>query len=92
MKACDALRDAIAFQQVNLNDERYPVLGRYDLIFCRNVMIYFDTETKANVCERLLDGLQPDGYLFVGHAESLAGMTARLESVIPTVYRLKVLP
>lgn len=92
MKACGALQAAVAFQQVNLNDDRYPVIGRFDLIFCRNVMIYFDAQAKSHVCDRLLDHLQPDGHLFVGHAESLAGITSRVESVIPTVYRLKERP
>ena len=89
MKAGLELREAVQFHQVNLNDDRYPVVGRFDAIFCRNVMIYFDAESKKRVCDRLLDRLAPTGYFFVGHAESLTGITPRVQTVVPTVYRLK---
>jgi chemotaxis protein methyltransferase CheR len=76
----------VRFERVNLNEERYPVAGPFHLIFCRNVLIYFQAETKVRVIHRLLDVLAPDGLLFLGHAESLNAMTDRVTTVVPTVY------
>jgi len=86
MKAGPELRNLVRFQQLNLNDAHYPGLGRFDLIFCRNVLIYFDTASKQRVIGQLLSHLGPAGYLFMGHAESLTGMTDRVRTVMPTVY------
>ncbi len=86
MKAGPEIRSLIRFERVNLNQTRYPVRGPFDLVFCRNVLIYFDLASKARVVDRLLNQLAPDGYLFLGHAESLTGLTARVRSVGPTVY------
>lgn len=88
MRACAALRAAIRFQQVNLHRGPYPE-GPFDLVLCRNVLIYFDAAARAAVIDRLLDRLAPDGLLLLGHAESLAGVTARVRSVGPTVYALE---
>jgi len=88
MKAGAEIRSLIQFERLNLNDERYPVTGRFDAIFCRNVLIYFDTPSRTRVIERLIDRLAPSGYLFVGHAESLSGITDRARHVMPTIYRL----
>ena len=60
--------------------------GPFHLIFCRNVLIYFQMETKLKVIHRLLDALSPDGLLFLGHAESLNAVTDRVATVVPTVY------
>ncbi|MFO0589921.1 MAG: protein-glutamate O-methyltransferase CheR [Polyangiaceae bacterium] len=65
------LRSVIRFQRLNLYDWHYPVTGRFDLVLCRNVLIYFDTETRAAVTRRLVERLAPDGLLFLGMAESL---------------------
>lgn len=86
MKAGPEIRSMVRFERINLNDETYPVTGMFDLIFCRNVLIYFDVESKVRVVHRLLNYLAPGGYFFVGHAESLNGLTDRVRSVIPTVY------
>jgi chemotaxis protein methyltransferase CheR len=86
MKAGPEIRSLLRFQRVNLNQDRYPVAGPFDLVFCRNVLIYFDVASKARVVHRLLDQLAPCGYLFLGHAESLTGLTDRGRSVGPTVY------
>jgi len=86
MKAGPEIRSIVRFQRVNLNQDRYPVAGPFDLVFCRNVLIYFDVVSKARVVHRLLDQLAPGGYLFLGHAESLTGLTDRGRSVGPTVY------
>lgn len=86
MTAGDEIRSLVRFERLNLNDEAYAVQGRFDLIFCRNVLIYFDTESKRRVIGRLLQQLTPDGLLFVGHAESLNGVTDAVRCVVPTVY------
>ncbi|HTR02855.1 MAG TPA: protein-glutamate O-methyltransferase CheR [Thermoanaerobaculia bacterium] len=86
MKAGPEIRDLVRFERLNLNDERYPVRGPFHLIFCRNVLIYFQLETKLKVIHRLLDVLSPDGLLFLGHAESLNAVTDRVTTVVPTVY------
>jgi chemotaxis protein methyltransferase CheR len=87
MKAGPEIIGAVRFEQLNLNDAAYPIIGRFDLILCRNVLIYFDPHSRARVIERLLDRLAPAGYLLLGHAESLAGMSHRVRYVVPTVYR-----
>jgi len=86
MKAAPEIRELVRFERVNLNDERYPVHGPFHLVFCRNVLIYFQAETKLRVIHRLLDVLSPDGLLFLGHAESLNAVTDRVTTVVPTVY------
>jgi chemotaxis protein methyltransferase CheR len=86
MKAGPGIRSVLRFARVNLNEARYPVGGPFDLVFCRNVLIYFDSASKARVVSRLLGQLAPEGHLFLGHAESLAGLTDRARSVGPTVY------
>lgn len=88
MRAGPELRKLVETQYINLNDTRYPVTPGLDLIFCRNVLIYFDPESRARVVNRLLDLLKPDGYLFLGHAESLSGHNRRVRSVAPAIYTL----
>ena len=79
------LRDLIAFQQINLM-ERLPV-EQQDIIFCRNVIIYFDKETKQRLVERFADVLVDGGYLFIGHSETLYKVTDRFELLGNTIYR-----
>jgi len=87
MKAGQEIASLIRFERLNLNDESYPTTGgQFDAIFCRNVLIYFDAQSRAKVIDRLLDRLAPFGYLFVGHAESLSSVTERARHIIPTVY------
>lgn len=87
VKAKPRLRSVVRFERQNLHDPSYAVNGPFDLILCRNVLIYFDARSKNGVIGRLLDRLSADGHLFVGHAESLLSHTERLKPVIPTVYR-----
>jgi len=86
MKAKPELRSMIQFARLNLNDDVYPVTGPFDLIFCRNVLIYFDDASKTRVIERLLARLAPDGHILLGHSESLSRWTDRVRSVGPTIY------
>lgn len=81
-----ALRRRVRFAQVNLN-EPLPDVGEFDVIFLRNVMIYFQTETKRQVVTRLLTKLRPGGHFIVGHSESLNGLAQSLETVVPSIYR-----
>ncbi len=80
------LRSQATFRRVNLV-ERYSWPRRFPIIFCRNVMIYFDNETQTEVVRQLAEWLEPGGYLFVGHAESLTRISHPLEYVRPAVYR-----
>jgi chemotaxis protein methyltransferase CheR len=86
MKAGPELRPLVQFQRLNLSEEPYPILGRFDLLFCRNVFIYFDVASKARAVEQLLNHLSPNGYLFVGHAESLGTLTQRVRLLQSTIY------
>lgn len=87
MKAAAELAAVVRFEHLNLNDNAPPWLEHFDLIFCRNVLIYFDARSRARVIHRLVDTLVAGGYLLVGHAESLTGMTESLQYAMPTVYR-----
>jgi len=86
MKAGREIHSLIHFSRLNLNDSEYPVSGKFDLIFCRNVLIYFDIETRTRIVCRLLEYLAPESHLFVGHAESLHTMSNVLRTVVPTIY------
>ena len=80
------LRSRVQYRQINLN-ESLPDIGRFDVIFLRNVMIYFDMETKRQVVARISALLNPGGHLFIGHSESLNGVTEGMKLVMPSVYR-----
>jgi chemotaxis protein methyltransferase CheR len=86
MKATPEIQSLVRFERLNLNDDHYSVTGLFDLIFCRNVLIYFDAQPRARVIHRLLNHLAGTGYLMVGHAESLIGITDRVRHLVPTVY------
>jgi chemotaxis protein methyltransferase CheR len=85
-KAGPAIRSVVRFQRLNLNAEPFLLAGPFDLILCRNVLIYFDPASKARVIGRLLDRLEPHGYLLLGHSETVTGLSARTRSAGPTVY------
>ena len=80
------LRDKVQFMQINLNQD-LPDIGMFDVIFIRNVMIYFNKETKGQVLQRLVPRLKPGGYLLVSHAESLHGLHHGLQLVSPSIYQ-----
>ena len=81
------LRRAVTFERLNLMDETYHVRGPFDVVFFRNVMIYFDRPTQEKVVNRISQHLRFDGYLFVGHSETLAGLDIPLAAVGPAIYR-----
>lgn len=80
------LRQKVTFEPVNL---KRPLENAdlFEVIFLRNVLIYFDMETKRHIIKQLVEKLQPGGYLFIGHSESLKDIHDGLEAIIPTVYR-----
>jgi chemotaxis protein methyltransferase CheR len=86
MKVGPDVRALVTLQRLNLNDHPYPVPGEFDLILCRNVLIYFDRAAKERVIDNLVDHLAPGGYLMLGHAESLSGLTHRTRTAGPSVY------
>ncbi|MFC0684610.1 CheR family methyltransferase [Novosphingobium clariflavum] len=83
------LRRKIGFGRLNLIDRFYPLGEPFDVIFCRNVLIYFDKPTQEAVVTRLCEQLQPGGYLFLGHSESISGFRHCLEPVGGTVFQRK---
>jgi len=85
MKAGPELRASVRFERINLRNPVHPAGGPFDLVFCRNVLIYFRQEDKADVVDRLLAHLAPGGLLLLGHAESLLGHPS-LRPVGPMVY------
>jgi chemotaxis protein methyltransferase CheR len=80
------VRRNVGVQHINLFQPQYPLPKGLDVIFCRNVMIYFDAPSREQLVGRLTEHLAPGGYLFVGHAESLMGLRHALKSVWPSVY------
>ncbi len=80
------LQALISFGQLNLMSN-WPMRGQFDVIFCRNVMIYFDKPTQQKLVDRFANQLQDKGHLFVGHSESLVNVTNRLDLLKNTVYR-----
>lgn len=76
------------FQRINLFGPSYPWNQKFHVIFCRNVMIYFDRDTQQELVGRLSQHLLPGGYLLIGHAESLAGIRHPYQSIKPAIYQL----
>ena len=81
------IRQRVSFRQANLTLPLAADFGRFEVIFLRNVMIYFDMETKRKVVHNLLPHLAPGGYLIIGHSETLNGVTDAVTAVRPTIYR-----
>lgn len=81
------IRNRVTFEQINLKAPLPPNLGRFQVIFLRNVLIYFDQNTKTQVVENLLNALKPGGYFFISHSESLHSVTDKLQMIKPSIYR-----
>ncbi len=81
------LRAQVQYARLNLMDTTYPLDNDFDVIFCRNILIYFDKPTQNAVLQRLCSHLRPGGYLFMGHSETLAGFDLPLTLAGPTVFR-----
>lgn len=83
----EGMRKDVAFGVLNLMDKQLPFRKRFHVIFCRNVMIYFDPKTKHELVERFYDMIEPGGYLFIGHSESINKEMTRFQYIKPAVYR-----
>jgi len=81
------LRSKVKFHHMNLLQPSYPFNEKFHLIFCRNVMIYFDRPTQEQLVKKLTDCLVPGGYLMVGHSESLTGIHHTLKTIKPAIYK-----
>lgn len=81
------LRQHVSFRQINLTQPIAQDVGKFEVIFLRNVMIYFDIETKSKVVGHLLPFLRPGGHFIIGHSETLNGISTGLAQVQPTIYR-----
>ena len=86
-KVQEDLQALIAFRQLNFMDAVWPMRGPFDVIFCRNVVIYFDKATQKTLFNRFADLLALDGYLYVGHSESLHGTSTRFRLIGRTIYQ-----
>jgi len=81
-----SLKDMVEFQRLNLMDP-FGYENSFHLIFCRNVMIYFERETRESLIDKFFCCLEDGGYLLIGHAESLTGIKHRFKYVQPSVYK-----
>jgi chemotaxis protein methyltransferase CheR len=81
------LRKLVEFRRLNFKDADYGMTEKADIIFCRNVIIYFDRPTQESILQKLSKHLVPEGYVFMGHAEALHDMNIPLEPVAPATYR-----
>ncbi len=81
------IREEVIFRRFNMMEAHFPFKHKFHVIFCRNVMIYFDNETKRQLINRLYDCTAPGGYLIIGHSEFIDRKETRYHSVIPAVYR-----
>ena len=82
----DVLKQRIAFRALNLLGT-WPMRGKFDIVFCRNVVIYFDKDTQRILFDRIADIMSPNGWLFIGHSETLFRVSERFESLGRTIYQ-----
>lgn len=81
------IRNLVTFKRINFMEEEYDIKEQQDIIFCRNVLIYFDKMTQEKIISKLCNLLIPDGYLFIGHSESLFAMNLPLVQIASSIYR-----
>lgn len=84
------LRKKITFLRLNLMDKAFGIKGNFEIIFCRNVIIYFDRANQTTLLKKFYNHLVPGGYLFLGHSETITGLDVPFYSVAPTIYRKPV--
>jgi len=87
VRVCPELRSAVTFRRLNFMDETFDIDSQFRIIFCRNVIIYFDRETQEVLLNKFCRHLLPGGYLFLGHSETLNGLHVPLVQVNSTVYQ-----
>ena len=88
VRIAPTLRDKVSFHQLNFMSEDYRIQDMFEIVFCRNVLIYFDRKTQEAVIQKICKNISPGGYLFVGHSESLAGMDIPAQQVNTAVFRM----
>jgi chemotaxis protein methyltransferase CheR len=87
VKIAPALQEKVTFRRLNLMDQTFGIADAMGVIFCRNVIIYFDKPTQTALIRKLFQQLVPGGYLFMGHSEVLSHLDVPLDSVAPSIYR-----
>lgn len=87
VRIAPALRKKVRFERINFMDAILPVEDMFDIIFCRNVLIYFDRKTQLEVLRKLLNNLRTGGHLFIGHSESVYQQDLPIVQVKPTIYK-----
>ena len=83
----DKIKKEVIFRKFNLMEEIFPFKKKFHVIFCRNVMIYFDEKTKNELVNKFYDNMEQGGYLFIGHSESLVRGETDFRYLMPAVYR-----
>ncbi len=83
----DSIKREVVFRKFNLKNTHYPFQKPFQIIFCRNVMIYFDKQTRDTLLHRFYEATEPDGYLFIGHSETLGREQNLYKYIMPAVYR-----
>lgn len=89
IRVVPALREKVLFRRLNFMADEFGIRERIDIIFCRNVIIYFDRPTQERLLRRFRGHLATGGHIFLGHSETLSGLDLPLQAVYPTVYREK---
>lgn len=87
VRVVKTLRDKVSFQRLNFMDNTYQVNDQFDIIFCRNALIYFERENQEMVINKLCQKLKPEGFFLLGHSESITNMNVPLKSIKPTIFR-----
>ena len=87
VRICPQLRSLVAFRRINFMDDDFGIAEKMDIMFCRNVVIYFDKPTQQTLMKKFHKQLKPGGYLFIGHSETLSGLDVNFKAVASTVYR-----
>lgn len=83
----DAIKKEVIFRRFNLIEEQFPFRRQFHVIFCRNVMIYFNEQTKRALIQKFYESIAPGGYLFIGQSETLEKGETRFKSIMPSIYR-----
>lgn len=81
------IKKEVTFRRFNLMNQSYPFKKTFQAIFCRNVMIYFDRQTRENLVHKFFEHTEPGGYLFIGHSETLGREQQLYDYIMPATYR-----
>ncbi len=87
VRICPEIRGLVSFERINFMDGNFGIRESFDVVFCRNVIIYFDRPTQERVLNNICRHLRPEGFIFMGHSETLNGLNVPLKAVTSTVYR-----